>query len=306
MRSVSSDKANPQTWSHDALGRDLVGHLRQNTEILAWEDMQLGPSGSARPDVYVIPKSFANFRPLVYEIKVSVSDFRSDVTSGKWQKYLDYACGVIFAVPAGLIGKDDVPAGCGLIVRHENVWRTVKKPTLTRLDNMPRDAWIKLLIDGTRREAERERIHVRQRAAGSWSAEQQLRKRHGSQVANLVARAMRSAERVEEQIKQNEQHAEKLRQDRNNADQIRREEAARERKYLDADLRNLASVLGLAPDCSQEDLGSAVRDAVRRLASDAEVCRLRRLLDQVLRAAKDAAEPLPGEHNQIEARARLS
>jgi hypothetical protein len=34
-------------WGHNDLARDLAEHLRQNTARMVWEDMQLGPSGTA-------------------------------------------------------------------------------------------------------------------------------------------------------------------------------------------------------------------------------------------------------------------
>ena len=50
----------------------------------------------------------------------------------QWQSYLRYSSAVTFAVPAGLIGKADLPPGCGLIVRGPEGWRTLKafKPFL--------------------------------------------------------------------------------------------------------------------------------------------------------------------------------
>ena len=122
-------------WGHDQLANDLAEHLAKQTDRIIWTDMQLGPSGSPRPDVYSIPKSYSGYKPIAYECKVSVSDFRSDITKGKWQSYLKYSSGVIFAVPKGLITKDDLPKGCGLIVRSENGWRMVKGPTLTPIAN---------------------------------------------------------------------------------------------------------------------------------------------------------------------------
>ena len=66
---------------------------------------------------------------MVYEAKISVADFRADVTAGKWQTYRPFSCGVVFAVPKGLIAKADIPPRCGLIVRGESGWRTVKGPS---------------------------------------------------------------------------------------------------------------------------------------------------------------------------------
>ena len=98
------------TWKHDELARDLAQHLREKSDRLVWTDMQLGPAGSPRPDVYSLPCSFTRFMPIAYECKISVADFRRDVTAGKWTSYMQFAAGVIFAAPAGLVGKDDLPA----------------------------------------------------------------------------------------------------------------------------------------------------------------------------------------------------
>src|SRR5262245_7005098 len=94
--------------SHDALAESLADHVR-GPERMVWCDMQLGPGGSPRPDVYAIYKSFVNPAPTAYECKVSTSDFRADVTSGKWKTYLPFASAVYFACEAGLFGKAEVP-----------------------------------------------------------------------------------------------------------------------------------------------------------------------------------------------------
>lgn len=82
--------ATATTWAHDALASDLASHLAFTGGRVIFENMQLGPAGSPRPDVYTIPKVYSRFTPLAYEVKISVADFRSDVTSGKWQSYRAY------------------------------------------------------------------------------------------------------------------------------------------------------------------------------------------------------------------------
>lgn len=138
-------------WQHDELASDLADHLLGNTARVVWLDMQLGPSGNQRPDVYAIEKTYTRLDARVFEIKVSRSDFLSDVTSGKWQGYLRWCNAVTFAVPEGLVKRDEVPAGCGLMVRGENGWKGVKKPTLQQLRELPTTVWQKLLFDGIER-----------------------------------------------------------------------------------------------------------------------------------------------------------
>ena len=125
-------------WGHDQLAEDLASHLRGNTDRMVWTDMQLGPSGSSRPDVYAIPTSYSRFQPIAYECKVSMSDFRADVTKGKYTDYLKFAAGVVFACPAGLLKKEDIPAGAGLMVRGPDGWRSLKKPALIKCETLKR------------------------------------------------------------------------------------------------------------------------------------------------------------------------
>ena len=138
------------TWQHDELAEDLAGHLTGPRRMI-WRDLQLGPSGSPRPDVYTIEKSFVRPAPTAYEVKISVSDFRADVTAAKWHSYLDYAYSVVFAVPVGLVRPCDVPPQCGLLVRGDVVWRLAKRSTpVPQL--IDQAALLKLLIDGVERE----------------------------------------------------------------------------------------------------------------------------------------------------------
>jgi len=167
--------------THDDLARSLADHLR-GTHRMVWCDVQLGPSGSIRPDVYTVDKSFARPAPTAYEIKVSVPDFRSDVTTGKWQTYLRVACGVYFACEVGLLSKSDVPAHCGLLVRHPSgAWRAAKRATLSPV-TVPQDAFLKLLIDGV----EREGPIVRRKEWSLYVAQTTARKQFGDLVGAVI------------------------------------------------------------------------------------------------------------------------
>lgn len=182
------------TWKHDELLADLASHLRA-PDRMVWLDMQLGPSGSPRPDAFVLHKSFSKPRPAAFEIKVSRSDLRCDTTAGKWQSYLKFAESVTFAVPDGLCTVADIPSSCGLIVRKASVWRYVRKPTLQPV-TIPRDAWMKLLIDGIGRVSQSPMPQPR--TVALWAEHEAVRKKFGQAVAaaarDLAAVQNRTAE----------------------------------------------------------------------------------------------------------------
>lgn len=137
-----------------------------------------------RPDVLTIQKSFANPNPISYEIKVSVSDFRSDVTKAKWRNYLDFSYGVVFAVPKGLITKADIPNGCGLMTFNGQSWNTVKKPTLHPSD-LGGELLLKLLIAGKERETSRPII--KNRDFDKYAHHEALRKKFGKDFSSKIS-----------------------------------------------------------------------------------------------------------------------
>jgi hypothetical protein len=177
-------------WTHDGLMRDLAGYLR-GPDTLVWEDMQLGPSGSPRPDVFTLRKSYSKPLPTAFECKVSRSDLRSDTTSGKWQSYLKFAGSVTFAVPDGLCTVADIPDGCGLIVRKAEVWRYARRPTVQHV-TPPFSACMKLLIDGVNRVSQPS--EPRPRTAKLWEEHAAVRKKFGAAVAK-AARDLASAQK---------------------------------------------------------------------------------------------------------------
>jgi len=281
-------------WGHDELQHDLAEYLRNTRELIAWENMQLGPSGSPRPDVYALPRSYSNFRPIAYECKISVADFRSDITSGKWQSYLKFSCGVVFAAPAGLISKDDLPKGCGLIQRSESGWRMLKGPTLQRLPDMNTYTWIKLLIDGVERDAKRARTKARERA-GAWQIEDRLRAKYGAEVARLVGLALRAKEQLAQQTAVHEATVRAIKESTSKASKEAREQAEREARYVTREMEGLAVALGLPANASSWELQLAIREARDRLGIDGEVQRLRKLLHDIGVTIRTAEKPLPGE-----------
>lgn len=165
-------------WDHNTLAEDLADHLRLTTDRLAWTNMPMGPAGTVRPDVFTLSRTFSRFAPISYEVKVSVSDFRADVTAGKWSEYLAFSSAVVFAVPAGLITRKDIPEGCGLMTRSDAGWKTAKAPTLRTVDNLPKSTWMKILFDGLERLEKDRRLGPRK--ANDWETAKKSAWRTGS------------------------------------------------------------------------------------------------------------------------------
>ncbi|PRH46377.1 hypothetical protein C6V05_20830 [Burkholderia multivorans] len=281
------------TWVHDDLARDLAAHLRGASDRLIWTDMQLGPAGSPRPDVYTVPCSFARFQPVAYECKISVADFRRDVTAGKWTSYLRFAAGVIFAVPAGLLKKDDIPAGCGLIVRGPDGWRSVKGPTLKNMENLPRDAWVKLIIDGMARLADQNHEQLRAGLCNEWTLEKKLRARLGHVVADAVRDRLHAERRLKAATERLENLAEEAENERRLILDRAKEHAERDAAQVDSARIELTRALGLPDSAAAWEIASACKEAARRLSTDAEVKRLRQHLERIQIAIGKAVEPLP-------------
>lgn len=265
-------------WGHDDLMRDLRDSLLA-PDIMVWANMQLGTSGSMRPDVFTMRKSYVRPRPLAYECKISRSDFLSDVTSGKWQSYLQVATGVYFAAPDKLIELSELPPRCGLIVRKQNVWRTIKRATLSPV-TLPEDVYLKLLIDGIHREG-RERYF---RDFNTYRNEEKIRKLYGDKVATIL----RAFDQAEYDIARKRELAEKVLADAEKEVQECRERETRQVREI---LTEICSELGV--DVNGDDLRYSVRrkvqQALLRLSESAEIKHLQDCLSTVRRALDESS-----------------
>lgn len=253
-------------WKHDDLANDLAAHLRGYARpAMIWTDMQLGPAGSARPDVYSIEPTYSRFLAVAYEVKISRSDFLSDVTSGKALRYLEFAGSLVYATPKGMVRKDEIPDGCGLIERSGTGWRYAKKPKVNPVQNLPRDAWMKLLIDGvTRCQSALRDPKVRQ--ANQWEHAERVRKMLGDELGNMLRNREAAKHYLEQEIEQ-------LRQERETTSQARAAERQRQIGAANAELANIKAMiateargLGLPEDATAYD----VRQALQRLRPDAD------------------------------------
>ena len=87
----------------------------------------------SRIDAIAIKKSYSPFNITGYEIKVSKADFRHDE---KWMAYMPLCNSLYFVAPVGIIGIDEVPAQCGLILTSKNGKKllTKKKAPFREID----------------------------------------------------------------------------------------------------------------------------------------------------------------------------
>lgn len=249
--------------------------------------MQLGPAGSPRPDVYSIPKSYSGYKPLAYECKVSVSDYRSDITKGKWQSYLKYASGVIFAVPKGLITKEDLPKGCGLIVRSENGWRMVKGPTLTPIaNNLPADYWIKLVIDGVNRSVTSKRYEL----GFEHRAQKIITQKYGEEVGRALSNRDAATRKLEYRTKEIQEQLgaiDIIRHAQRQKESIESDKQDMERMYND-----LCDLLSLPAGSSRWDIRNALDTQKRMLSKDSHVAKCQTVIQRMLSSMKDHVDTL--------------
>ena len=264
---IVAEHARPMS-NHDALAQSLAAHLRSDHRM-TWCDLQLGPSGSVRPDVYAIYKSYVRPCPTAYEVKVSAADFRGDITAGKWQSYLKYAAGVYFACDGDLIKPSQLPEHCGLIV-YRNAWRVTKKAVLSPV-HIPQDAMLKLLIDGV----EREGPQVRARHFSQSLAQEKIRQKFGDVVAATVQDRLK----MEYEIESAERTAKRIIEDaQRRADRIRKE------ADVSGPRSELCEVLGLPLDADVWRIKSAVSKLRRPLEEHPANEKLRLLTESVRRA----------------------
>lgn len=283
--------------THNQVADSLAAHLRGNTDRMVWTDTQLGPAGSPRPDVYTISKSYSRFAADAYEVKVSVSDLRHDLTEGKWQKYRQFAHRVWFAFPRGLAPITEVPRECGVILMGEGgAWRAARKPISQPRDTLPHDAWMKLLIESHPRALEIDTLEsMRARQAADWKVQEILRAQLGEEAARLFGdlQAARTRFKYDTDVLREQS---KSMHERHEAQRKRlQEEAAAERTWLDDEMRRLAVALGLPAEgsISAHQLVSAMNSMRKRL----ELADIDRAITQMQAIKTNLAQAIKGDEH---------
>lgn len=135
---MSSDKTRRLT--------DALCHwLHPDEWVTAREVVVRGCEG--RADVVAVRRrQYLRKEIRTYEVKVSRSDFLSDVGSMKWRKYLSFSHRVYFAAPAGLLKKTDIPYDAGLVVLGDTGWTTVKAARGHTPEGLDADAVLSILF----------------------------------------------------------------------------------------------------------------------------------------------------------------
>ena len=132
-----------KVWQHNELAENLADIKGTN-----YLDVPLGSVWLEKPqraDVVEIKPSYTRFCVSIYEIKISRADFLSDIRSEKWKGYLEHCHRFYFAVPSGMVKKEEIPKEAGLIVRGETGWTTVKAAN-NRYGEIPYTTLLSLLF----------------------------------------------------------------------------------------------------------------------------------------------------------------
>ena len=262
-----------ETWTHDALAADLADHLwGMSKPAMVWLDMQLGPAGSMRPDVFTIERTYTALNTRAFEVKVSRSDFLADATAGKAQGYRSVAGALVFAAPKGLLKREEIPDGCGLIERGESGWRWARKPVISRIETLPTKVWLKLLMDGI------ERVHdprgqLRRQRVNEYTQQRRAEQMLGAELGGLLADRERA--RLELQFE-----ASRLRDEAAAIQASREERAAKSRAALEETLQGLRAEMAKIgeafgfPNCSAIDAWR-LREAMRKTRPEADATALK-------------------------------
>ena len=146
-------QARAERAPHHELGARLGAWLREQGRLV-WENIEFRVDTDnggrlARPDVFSLLATHNEKRiaPTVHEVKVSRADFLSDLRHPvKLAAYRAIASHIYFACPEGLIRREELPAGYGLLYeRADGTWSTVKRPRKSAVQ-LSTWHWMNLLL----------------------------------------------------------------------------------------------------------------------------------------------------------------
>jgi len=123
---IGSNKVKIKKFNHRELCFNLAEAKGTRFIEVPLGSVYLSYGSVGQADVITIKPSYNKFNLDIYECKVTRSDFLQDIKSGKYKRYLEHCNRLYFAAPSGIIKKEELPEGVGLIVRGDNGWSTVK------------------------------------------------------------------------------------------------------------------------------------------------------------------------------------
>lgn len=142
---------------HHELGHRLAAYLRAKG-MHTWENVEFAnpdraPSrtwGVVRPDVYACYPQLqvSNCASAIYEVKVNRADFLADLAKPeKRHAYAALAEAVYYCCPEGLIAKNEVPDGFGLVCEvGEGLFEIQKKARRSKTFTMHPDTAMTLMV----------------------------------------------------------------------------------------------------------------------------------------------------------------
>jgi len=123
-----------KTWKHDELAEDLAvakGGIPFLNVCLGSAWLKKRGEKTPRADLLMCRPSYKRFIISIFEIKVTRSDFLSDIRSAKWREYLNHCDRFYFATLKDIVSVEDIPSEAGLVLRGEKGWYTKKPSPMT-------------------------------------------------------------------------------------------------------------------------------------------------------------------------------
>lgn len=182
--------------------KSLIESISKDEWIVGAEVAVRGTNG--RIDVCAVRKrQFLRKQIRGYEVKISRSDFLSDVGSQKWRKYLAVCHQVYFAAPSGLLKKNEIPHGAGLITLGDKGWQVIKSAPVHEPESLDADAVLSILFSTSRQDAEERDKLARLAARNSLNfsdVSREIGGEIGRRLAGLSPQTEKKAERVSREV----------------------------------------------------------------------------------------------------------
>ena len=154
-------------WTHDILQGDLVRRRKARKATMVWAEVNIAHRDRGRFDVFEARTHDAKGTTLFvgFEVKATRTDLESDLSTGKWRRYLPACDELYFAIPKGLCDYDEIPETCGIIYRvgerHAGRWNIGRKPQGGHRTMSDVPIWKRLASKGYWDEGQRPDIRTR-------------------------------------------------------------------------------------------------------------------------------------------------